>query len=184
MGRRRTSLTLVVVLAAVVACLTSCSSSPGNVSHTVKSEQVQGVGRIVADAEGYTLYLYTPDHQGRSTCYGTCAQVWPPLLLPPGVTKPKALGGVKQALLGTTRRRGGALQITYNHWPLYLYLDDSAPGDATGQGEGMGAWYVLSVAGTVDRGPVADDAEDGTPSATKAASASSARATKADSARS
>ena len=37
-------------------------------------------------------------------------------------------------------------------WPLYLWEGDTAAGQATGQADDMGLWYVLSVNGTVDRG--------------------------------
>jgi Secreted repeat of unknown function len=77
-----------------------------------------------------------------------------PLVLPRGVRRPVAGPGVNAALLGTTRRAGGVLQVTYNRWPLYLWQGDVAPGQATGQGEGMGAWYALPVGGSVDRQPL------------------------------
>lgn len=46
------------------------------------------------------------------------------------------------------------LQVTYNRWPLYLWQADLAPGQATGQAEDMGAWYTMSVSGSVDRLPL------------------------------
>ena len=54
--------------------------------------------------------------------------------------------GVKKSLLGTTHRTDGTVQVTYNKWPLYTWVIDSAPGDATGQGINNlgGRWYVLS----------------------------------------
>src|SRR6185369_7267950 len=50
------------------------------------------------------------------------------------------------SLLGTTTRKDGATQVTYNSWPLYYYEKDKAPGDVTGQDVG-GVWFVLSAAG-------------------------------------
>ncbi len=120
--------------------------------YVVRATTIKGLGRILADGGGRTLYLYTPDHQGPSVCVRVCATAWPPLLLPRGVTRPRAGHGISAALLGTVRRPGGALQVTYNKWPLYLYRDDDAPGQATGQAEAMGLWYVVSVTGAVDRG--------------------------------
>jgi predicted lipoprotein with Yx(FWY)xxD motif len=100
------------------------------------------------------LYIYVPDHQGPSVCAGVCAEQWPPLVLPAGVSRPMAGPGVNPALLGTVRRTGGALQVTYNRWPLYLWEADFAPGMATGQAESMGLWYTMSVSGNVDRQPL------------------------------
>jgi predicted lipoprotein with Yx(FWY)xxD motif len=142
-----------------VACvfLAACGSGhPAQASPVweVQSGQVRGLGEIVTDGRGFTLYIYQPDDQGPSVCTGVCAIQWPPLVLPRGVRRPVAGPGVNQALLGTARRADGVLQVTYNRWPLYLWQGDLAPGQATGQGEGMGAWYALSVSGNVDRLPL------------------------------
>jgi predicted lipoprotein with Yx(FWY)xxD motif len=96
--------------------------------------------------------MFRPDDQrGRSTCYHECASGWPPLRLPTGVTVPVAGGRAEASLLGTTSRTDGGLQVTYNGWPLYLWVGDSQPGQATGQGiDSLGGyWYVLSPAGQV-----------------------------------
>jgi predicted lipoprotein with Yx(FWY)xxD motif len=90
-----------------------------------------------------TLYLYTKDTPNTSTCYDQCATNWPPLLT---TADPIAGEGVDAALLGTTTRTDGSIQVTYNGWPLYYYAKDAAPGDATGQDVGS-VWYVVSAAG-------------------------------------
>ena len=105
---------------------------------------------MLVDGQGFTLYLFVPDKQsGTSTCYNSCATAWPPLLLPAGTTTPVAGPGVDAALLGTTHRTDGTTQLTYNKWPLYLWVSDSQPGMATGQGinNNGGLWYVLSPQG-------------------------------------
>jgi predicted lipoprotein with Yx(FWY)xxD motif len=117
----------------------------------VKAAALPGLGKILVDDGGRTLYAYTPDDRGASKCYDVCASVWPPLLLPRGVTRPRGGSGVRAALLGTTRRKNGSLQITYNRWPLYLYARDHTPGEARGQGDDMGLWYVVGVGGAIDR---------------------------------
>jgi predicted lipoprotein with Yx(FWY)xxD motif len=120
--------------------------------YQVQARSVAGLGEIITDSKGFTLYMYAPDHQGTSQCTGICAQQWPPLLLPPGIDKPVAGPGVRAGLLGTVRRADGRLQETYNRWPLYLWIGDTAPGQATGQADDMGLWYVVSVTGAVDKG--------------------------------
>jgi predicted lipoprotein with Yx(FWY)xxD motif len=115
--------------------------------YEVQTGRVKGLGSVLVDGQGMTLYLFVPDKQsGQSTCYKRCAQGWPPLLLPAGVTTLVAGRGVKASRLGTTHRKGGTTQITYNRWPLYLWVGDSGPGQATGQGINNlgGLWYVLS----------------------------------------
>jgi predicted lipoprotein with Yx(FWY)xxD motif len=152
---RTLALVLAVVLgcALVAACGTNARAS-GPV-YEVRAATVPGLGRILVDGKGFTLYMYVPDHdRGRSRCFDVCAQQWPPLVLPGKVRRPIAGPGVRAALLGTTRRPGGPLQVTYNGWPLYLYRDDGQPGQVTGQAVDMGLWFVLSVSGSVDRRPV------------------------------
>jgi predicted lipoprotein with Yx(FWY)xxD motif len=159
MRRARTRLSLLAACAACMclSCLAACGSGhPAQASPAwqVRVGQVRGLGTILTDGHGFTLYIYQPDHQGPSVCTGVCAVQWPPLDLPRGVSHPVAGPGVNPALLGTAPRAGGVLQITYNRWPLYLYQDDTAPGQATGQAEDMGAWYTMSVSGNVDRQPL------------------------------
>jgi predicted lipoprotein with Yx(FWY)xxD motif len=142
---------------ALLTALTGCGSSGaagGQPDYAVAAGTISGLGRILVDGGGRTLYMYAPDHQGRSTCYAVCARQWPPLLLPPGVRRPVAGRGINAALLGTVTRTGGAVQVTYNRWPLYLYQADVQPGQATGQAADMGLWYVLSPSGALDRNQV------------------------------
>ncbi|MGA2836243.1 MAG: hypothetical protein ABSF84_06565 [Acidimicrobiales bacterium] len=117
--------------------------------YEVKTGTVPGLGTVLVAGNGFTLYLFVPDKQtGVSTCYGGCASAWPPLLLT-GTDAPVYGPGVEPALLGTTKRTDGTLQVTYNGWPLYLWQGDSVPGQATGQGINStgGLWYVLNTAG-------------------------------------
>jgi predicted lipoprotein with Yx(FWY)xxD motif len=120
--------------------------------YEVKTGTVRGLGTVLVNGQGLTLYMFVPDHQrGKSTCYKQCADGWPPLRLPTGVTTPVAGGRAEASLLGTTTRKDGGEQVTYNGWPLYLWQVDTAPGEATGQGLNSlgGLWYVLSPKGKV-----------------------------------
>ncbi len=86
---------------------------------TVRSTQY---GRILFDGRGQALYGFTRDRRGGpSTCYGECAEAWPVYYSKSPVTAGK---GVKQSLLGTTRRKDGRRQVTYNGWPLYFYAHE------------------------------------------------------------
>jgi len=118
--------------------------------YEVKSGPVTGLGTVLVDGRGITLYLYATDTRGQpSRCYDICAVQWPPLVLPPGVSRPIAGPGIVTKLLGTSPRTDGTTQITYNGWPLYLWPPDKAPGMATGQAltNAGGLWYALSPAG-------------------------------------
>ena len=101
------------------------------------------LGQILTDDEGKTLYLYTKDTKDTSNCYDNCATAWPPLLT---AGAPVAGDGANASLLGTTMRKEGTTQVTYNGWPLYYYAKDQKAGDTTGQDVGK-VWYVLSPSG-------------------------------------
>ncbi|HTX63675.1 MAG TPA: hypothetical protein VMD28_08540 [Acidimicrobiales bacterium] len=149
-------------------CLTSCGAAAARVGGGVSSRSTEevtarheaGLGSILVDGAGYTLYAYMPDRQGPSRCAGRCAIEWPPLLLPRGASRAIAGQGVRSSLLGTTRRPNGRLQVTYDRWPLYLYEQDSSPGEINGQAESMGLWYVVGADGQIDRGVVPASADD------------------------
>jgi predicted lipoprotein with Yx(FWY)xxD motif len=104
-------------------------------------------GDVLVDADGMTLYVFDPDEQGPSTCDGDCAASWPPLVVD---GDPGAGAGVDAALVGTVDRDDGTVQVTYDGWPLYRWVADGTPGDATGQGV-QDVWWVVSPDGTVLR---------------------------------
>jgi predicted lipoprotein with Yx(FWY)xxD motif len=100
-----------------------------------------GLGGILVDGDGNTLYLFVPDAQGPSVCNDGCAEAWPPFI---GETV--ASDGVDAALLGVATRDDGSEQATYNDWPLYYFANDAAAGDTNGQGVNE-VWYVLDASG-------------------------------------
>ena len=101
------------------------------------------LGDVLVDGTGMTLYMFDPDKQGDSTCYDQCATAWPPLLVD---RDPSAGQGIDAALLGTTERTDGSMQVTYNSWPLYYWAQDAAPGDVAGQAVNN-VWWVLDASG-------------------------------------
>jgi predicted lipoprotein with Yx(FWY)xxD motif len=105
------------------------------------------LGQILVDGKGLTVYLFVADHTTASTCYTSCAQLWPPVLTSGA---PLAGTGATASLLGTTKRTDGTTEVTYAGHPLYYFITDKKPGDTTGQGvTSFGElWYVLSPAGT------------------------------------
>jgi predicted lipoprotein with Yx(FWY)xxD motif len=107
------------------------ASSPTRLAATTVGVTSTPLGRVVADGNGRTLYLFEKDTTRRSACYGQCANYWPSLV---ARGKPAALGGARQALLGTIRRANGSRQVTYAGHPLYRYVQDRKPGQTTGEG--------------------------------------------------
>ena len=104
-----------------------------------------GVGKVLVDSGGLTLYYFEKDRHGKSACYGACASAWPPL-----TGTPKGAGGAKASMLGTSKRKSGATQVTYAGRPLYTYTGDSRPGEDNGtDSRAFGAsWYPLHPNGT------------------------------------
>ena len=105
-----------------------------------------GLGRILVDTQGRTLYLFRKDAGTKSACFGACADAWPPLR---AEGKPAVGSGADASLVGTTTRSDGKPQVTYQGHPLYLFQGDQKAGDTTGQGiTAFGAaWYALSPQG-------------------------------------
>ena len=130
-------------LAALSTALAASDSAPR--SATVSTSQT-GLGKVIADARGRTLYLFEKDTRRHSACSGACAAYWPPLLTH---GTPKARSGAKQGLLGTIKRSNGARQVTYAGHPLYRYVQDTRRGQTSGEGSVLfgAGWDALTPAG-------------------------------------
>jgi predicted lipoprotein with Yx(FWY)xxD motif len=115
----------------------SSTSSGGSVV-IVKAAKVHGV-EVLTNARGYTLYWFAPDSSSASHCYGTCAEYWPPVLGTPST------GVGVTGSLATVKRHNGALQVTYDGHPLYTYVGDASPGQASGNHVNLngGWWYEM-----------------------------------------
>ena len=132
----------------------SQASSPTKASSSGSSSSASGpaqlavgqnasLGSFLMDSKGMTLYLYTKDTPNTSNCYDKCASFWPPLLTSGAAV---AGNGLDASKLGTTMRKDGTTQVTYNGWPLYYYAKDKQAGDVVGQKVG-GVWFVVSPSG-------------------------------------
>jgi predicted lipoprotein with Yx(FWY)xxD motif len=159
---------LLAVAALSVAALaaSSLASSPPASARTasvkaltITTAHVPHVGTVLATSSGLTLYRWTVDPAGKATCTGACAKVWPPLLLPKGVTHIKAPHGVKG--LSVARVAGGRLQVFFHHQALYGFVSDTKKGQATGQ-DVEKTWFAVLANGKPS-GPAT------TPAATPAA---------------
>jgi predicted lipoprotein with Yx(FWY)xxD motif len=155
---RRLAMLSPVVLAA--ALLAGCGSSSSSTTSTAKpvgatgvvvsTKTLPGLGAVLVDSTGRTLYTFAPDKRTKVTCVGACAAVWPPLKLPAGA-KATAGSGVTSSMLGSDADPSGGKVVTYNGWPLYTYVADKSAGSVTGQAlnSSGGFWYVISPSGTV-----------------------------------
>jgi predicted lipoprotein with Yx(FWY)xxD motif len=140
----------VAVLALAAAALLAPSAVAANHRGAVVKLSRSSLGRIIVDSHSRTLYLWAHDKRGKSSCYGKCAKVWPPLTTR---GRPSAISGARRALLGSTRRIGGRMQVTYNGHPLYYFVGDKRAGQTAGAGLTAfgGRWDPVSAAGSALR---------------------------------
>jgi len=153
---KRTSLGL--LLAGLVLALAACGGgqpasspdsaapAPASPSSALAESQAavatteSSLGQTLVDAEGRTLYAFTKDKGGKSSCYGDCEATWPALTIQ---GSPSAGDGVEASLLATSDRKDGSAQVTYKGMPLYHFSGDQQPGDTNGQGVG-GVWFAVT----------------------------------------
>jgi len=100
------------------------------------------LGLYLTDTTGKTLYYFTKDTAGTSTCTGACLAKWPAFSTGP-VSAPSVL---KESDFSAVSRSDGMKQTAFMGRPLYYFADDAQPGDVKGQGFGS-AWYVANVSG-------------------------------------
>jgi predicted lipoprotein with Yx(FWY)xxD motif len=134
-----------VVLAASVATANGGPGGPATAANAVlHTESINGV-TVLTDSKGLTLYWFVPDTSTSSACYGTCAAYWPPVYGTPSVAS--GVTGVT-GKFGTIHRTDGTIQATYNGHPLYTYIGDTAPGQASGNNVDLngGFWYEVRAA--------------------------------------
>ena len=130
---------------------TSSSGSGGKPSTSFSTANVSGVGTVVVDARGRTVYVLTSDGTTNAPCTDAsgCTKLWPDLPLPDGSAGAKAGKGVDASLLGTKKLSDGETYPTYHGWLMYEYSGDSGPGQSNGQGIKSfgGTWYALNSSG-------------------------------------
>jgi predicted lipoprotein with Yx(FWY)xxD motif len=122
----------------------AAEAEPEGEATPISLGEAAGVGKVLVDSEGMTLYYFQKDQKGsgKSKCEGACAEAWPPLTTE---GEPEAMTGVKASMLGTIKRDDGTTQVTYAGWPLYTFVEDQKPGEDNGtDSKAFGAsWYPL-----------------------------------------
>jgi predicted lipoprotein with Yx(FWY)xxD motif len=106
---------------------------------------VGNLGQVLTGQNGLTLYEFDKDttSPAASNCSGPCTTTWPPATGNPQNLK---VYGVTAGLVGSITRQDGTQQLTYDGHPLYYYFQDTAPGQALGEGNSS-LWYALSPSG-------------------------------------
>ena len=162
MRRRRTLLVLPAAAAAAAALAacgssgTSASPSTGTSTHASASASAAAAAvglktakvartTVLTNAKGFTLYSFAPDTSSKSNCNGSCATSWPPVTTTTTTVK---------APFATIKRSSGATQLTFHGHPLYTFVGDKSPGQASGNGVNAfgGVWHEAPVTGTAPAG--------------------------------
>jgi predicted lipoprotein with Yx(FWY)xxD motif len=132
------------------------SSSAAPASGSTVTVKTIGSQQVVVDSNGMTLYWFAIDTPTKSNCSGQCATFWPP------VKGPLTAGSGVTGTLSTITRSDGTTQATYDGHPLYTYVGDKSPGQATGNGKNLsgGLWWEMTVSGST---PAANAGSTATP---------------------
>ena len=118
---------------------------------TVSATDVGGLGTVLVDSRGFTLYHLKGETKSKLQCEGGCLEAWPPLVAKGAPTAGEGADGE----LATIDRAGIGKQVTYDGLPLYTFAGDSKPGEANGQGV-SDVWFAVT--------PSGEDAGAGAPS--------------------
>ena len=136
------SVLALVLLGVAVAGAGSSTATTGGSGQVLKTTSIKGA-TVLTNAKGFTLYWFAPDTSTKSVCNGSCAAYWPPV--PGHVTLASGVAGT----VSTITRSDGSSQATYNGHPLYTYVSDTSPGQASGNNLNLngGVWHEVTVSG-------------------------------------
>jgi predicted lipoprotein with Yx(FWY)xxD motif len=95
------------------------------------------LGKVFTDGAGKTLYFFSPDVKGASTCTGGCLTNWPVFYKDLTNLDPT----ISATDFGTITREDGAKQTTFKGWPMYYFSGDIKAGDTNGENVGT-KWFV------------------------------------------
>lgn len=114
---------LVVAVAALVVVAGSIAYAAGSApAIRYKDDQF---GAILATPKQQALYYWNVEKRagGKIRCTGSCARLWPPLLVKSRASVPKRLAGIN-GTFGVVSRPNGRRQVTHNGLPVYTYAHE------------------------------------------------------------
>jgi predicted lipoprotein with Yx(FWY)xxD motif len=153
----RSALLTVFAFSFSFAAAAGCAASPASETAAASADDTAPAaaltqivdttaGKVLADAQGLSLYRFDPDTTTTSNCNDACAVSWPPLLAPTD-----ADAGALAAPFGEIARNDGKMQITFDGHPLYRYKGDRQQGDVKGDGLGH-VWHLARPLAASDAG--------------------------------
>jgi predicted lipoprotein with Yx(FWY)xxD motif len=126
-----------IALAMIALLSTSCKKTttddtPVKVLTGVQISTNTRLGNVLTDNNGFSLYFFSKDVAGTSTCVDACAITWPVFYK----ENPSIGAGLLATDFAVITRTDGSKQNTYKGWPLYYYSKDANPGDTNGDAFG------------------------------------------------
>jgi predicted lipoprotein with Yx(FWY)xxD motif len=100
-------------------------------------------GRILARCDHRALYYWTVEKRagGKIRCTGSCARLWPPLVVTSAKDVPRRISGSK-GTFGVVRRSDGRLQVTYSGLAVYTYVHE---GPNQVRCDNVDGWFVVKL---------------------------------------
>jgi len=144
-----------ILLSVLMFSLSNCkkdnSASAPTSAFDIDLTSNAALGQFMTNNKGQTLYFFSNDAEGASTCTGACAVLWPPFTADLSTAKLNA--GLHATDFSSIALANGKRQVTYKGWPLYNYspagtggyngsANTPEPAGST-KGDGFaGIWFV------------------------------------------
>jgi predicted lipoprotein with Yx(FWY)xxD motif len=123
------------------AASSAVAPNGGAAAGSIKTVSDSTLGaNVLADAQGFTLYTLSGEQGGKFLCTSSaCVAKWHPVS---ASAVSSSVGG-----LTTVKRPDGSAQLAYKGMPLYSFVGDKSPGEASGQGvkDNGGTWNAATV---------------------------------------
>ena len=132
--------TLTLVLLAAAALVVTTAPMAAATSPVMKYKDDK-FGSILTTAKKQALYYWTVEKRagGKIRCTGSCAKLWPPLVVKNRAAVRRHIAGIK-GTFGIVKRPNGALQVTHNGLAVYSYIHE---GPAQVLCNNVDGWFVV-----------------------------------------
>ncbi len=132
-----------VVLAGLVLGAAPAAISSASAVAPVAKLKTTSFGYVLTRRDFQALYYWQVEQKagGKIRCIGTCAKLWPPLLVRSAAMVPKTVAGIR-GRFGVIRRPDGKLQVTHRALPVYTYAHEGPRQVLCNNVDG---WFVVRV---------------------------------------
>jgi predicted lipoprotein with Yx(FWY)xxD motif len=126
----------------VFAALALGSATAANNAPVIRYVDDQ-FGPVLATPKKQALYTWNVEKDFKIHCKGSCAKLWPPLIVRSKAAVPARIARI-MGMFGTIRRPDGRLQVTYNRRPVYTYVHEDPTQVLC---DNVGGWFVVRLRG-------------------------------------